>query len=65
MLFYKIDMARKKSGNFRIEKMTPSQRQEAIELVKSGTPKTKIAKQFGVSRTYIYQLLKPKVYKTC
>ncbi len=57
-------MGNRKSGYWRTEKLTRPQREKIVELAKVGVPKMRLAKLYGVSRTYIYQLLKPKSKKT-
>jgi DNA invertase Pin-like site-specific DNA recombinase len=49
----------KKQGRYRggKRKLNAQQRQEVVALVQSGVPKSKVAKQFGVTRPVVYALL--------
>lgn len=57
-------MGHENSGWYRTVKMTPRQRKEAVFMAISGKPISEIVKKYGVSRSYIYSLLKPKTKKT-
>lgn len=56
-------MGNRNSGYYRNEVLTKTQREKIVELAGAGVPKMKLAKLYGVSRTYIYALINKK-YKT-
>ena len=63
-IYIVLTMGNKNSGNYRESKLTKEQRKKIILLANAGFSKTELAKLYKVSRTYIYQLLKPRKKKT-